>query len=45
VRFRKNIPQKIEKTDTVPVKEKEKTVWNIRRVTYNKTEIREKQIP
>lgn len=40
-----NIPKKIEKTDTVPVKEKEKTVWKTRRVTYTKTEIREKQIP
>lgn len=40
-----NIPQKIEKTDTVPVVEKEKTLWKTRRVTYTKTEIREKQIP
>lgn len=39
-----NKPQKIEKTDSVPVVEKEKTVWKTRRVTYNKTEIREKQI-
>lgn len=40
-----NIPQKIEKEDTVPVVEKEKTLWKTRRVTYTKTEIREKQIP
>lgn len=39
-----NKPQKIEKTDTANVVEKEKIVWKTRRVTYNKTEIREKQL-
>lgn len=39
-----NKPQKISKTDSVPVKEKEKIVWKTRRVTYTKTEIREKQL-
>lgn len=39
-----NKPQKIEKQDSVPVTEKEKIVWKTRRVTYNKTEIREKQL-
>lgn len=39
-----NKPQKIEKQDSVPVVEKEKTVWRTRRVTYNKTLIREKQL-
>ena len=39
-----NKPQKIEKTDTANVAEKEKTVWKTRRVNYNKTEIREKQL-
>lgn len=39
-----NKPQKIEKTDTANVVEKEKVVWKTRRVTYNKTEIREKQL-
>ena len=33
-----NKPQKIEKTDTVPVVEKEKIMWKTRRVTYTKTE-------
>ena len=28
----------------MPVTEKEKIVWKTRRVTYNKTEIREKQL-
>ena len=37
-----NKAQKIEKTDTANVVEKEKGVWNTRRVTYTKTEIREK---
>ena len=40
----KNKPQKIEKTEDVPVVEKEKVVWQTRRVTYTKTEIREKQL-
>ena len=40
----KNKAQKIEKTDTAHVVEKEKGVWNTRRVTYTKTEIREKQL-
>ena len=39
-----NKPQKIQKNDSVPVTEKEKVVWKTRRVTYNKTEIREKQL-
>lgn len=39
-----NKPQKIEKKDSVPVTEKEKTVWKTRRVTYTRTEIREKQL-
>lgn len=39
-----NIPQKIEKEDTIPVTEKEKIVWKTRRVTYTKTEIRERQL-
>lgn len=38
----KNKAQKIEKTDTASVVEKEKVVWKTRRVTYTKTEIREK---
>ena len=40
----KNKAQKIEKTEDVPVVEKEKVVWQTRRVTYTKTEIREKQL-
>ena len=40
----KNKPQKIEKTEDVPVVEKEKVVYQTRRVTYTKTEIREKQL-
>lgn len=40
----KNKAQKIEKTEDVPVVEKEKVVYQTRRVTYTKTEIREKQI-
>ena len=39
-----NIPQKIQVTDTVPVVEKEKTVWRTRRVAYTKTVIREKRL-
>ena len=39
-----NKPQKIEKSDSVPVVEKEKVMLKTRRVTYNKTEIREKQL-
>lgn len=39
-----NIPQKIQKQDSVQIVEKEKTVWKTRRVTYNKTEIREKRL-
>lgn len=39
-----NKPQKIEKSDSVSVVEKEKVIWKTRRVTYNKTEIREKQL-
>lgn len=39
-----NKPQKIQKQDSIPVTEKEKIVWKIRRVTYNRTEIREKQL-
>lgn len=41
----KNKAQKIEKTDTANVVEKEKVVWKTRRVTYTKTEIREKVLP
>lgn len=37
-------PQKIEKTDSVPVIYKERAVWNTRRVSYTRTEIREKQL-
>ena len=40
----KNKAQKIEKTEDVPVVEKEKVVWQTRRVTYTKTEIKEKQL-
>ena len=39
-----NKPQKIAKSDSVPVTEKEKIVWKTRRVTYTKTEIREKKL-
>ena len=39
-----NKAQKIQKKDSVPVTEKEKIFWKTRRVTYNKTEIREKQL-
>lgn len=39
-----NKPQKIAKSDSVPVVEKEKIMWKTRRVTYTKTEIREKQL-
>ena len=38
-----NIQQKIAKEDSVQVVENEKIVWKTRRVTYTKTEIREKQ--
>lgn len=38
-----NKPQKIGKTDSVSVIEKEKTVWKTRRVTYTKTVTLEKQ--
>ncbi len=38
-----NKPQKIQKKDSVPVVEKEKVVWKTRRVTYTKTEIRERE--
>lgn len=38
-----NKPQKIGKTDSVSVVEKEKTVWKTRRVTYTKTVTLEKQ--
>ena len=41
----KNKAQKIEKQDSVAVVEKEKVVWKTRRVTYTKTEIREKVLP
>ena len=41
----KNKAQKIEKTEDVPVVEKEKVVWQTRRVTYTKTEIKEKVQP
>lgn len=40
-----NKPQKIARTDSVPVVEKEKIMWKTRRVTYTKTEIREKKPP
>lgn len=40
----KNKAQKIEKTDTAHVVEKEKVIWKTRRVTYTKTELREKQL-
>lgn len=40
-----NKAQKIEKTDTANVVEKEKVVWKTRRVTYTKSEIREKVLP
>lgn len=40
-----NKAQKIEKTDTANVVEKEKVVYQTRRVTYNRTEIREKVLP
>ena len=39
-----NKPQKIAKSDSVPVVEKEKIVWKTRRVTYTKKEIREKRL-
>ena len=39
-----NKAQKIQKKDSVPVTEKEKVTDKTRRVTYNKTEIREKQL-
>lgn len=39
-----NKSQKIAKSDSVPVVEKEKVLWKTRRVTYTKTEIREKQL-
>lgn len=39
-----NKPQKIGKTDSVFVVEKEKTVWKTRRVTYTKTVTLEKQL-
>lgn len=39
-----NIPQKIEKTDSVQVKETTKTVYKTRRVTYTKEVVREKRI-
>lgn len=39
-----NKPQKIEKTDSVAVIYKERTVWKTRRVSYTRTEIREKQL-
>ena len=39
-----NKPQKIEKTDSVPVIYKERTVWKTRRVSYTRTEIRERQL-
>ena len=41
----KNKAQKIEKTDTANVVEKEKVIWKTRRVTYTKSEIREKVLP
>lgn len=39
-----NKPQKIGKTDSVSVVEKEKTIWKTRRVTYTKTVTLEKQL-
>lgn len=39
-----NKPQKIEKSDSVPVVYKYRNIWNTRRVTYTKTVIREKQL-
>lgn len=39
-----NKSRRIAKTDSVPVTEKERTLWRTRRVTYTKTEIREKQL-
>lgn len=39
-----NKPQKIAKQDSVPVVEKETIQWKTRRVTYSRTEIREKQL-
>lgn len=39
-----NKPQKIEKTDSVPVKEKLKVVWKTRRVTYTKKVEVEKEL-
>ena len=39
-----NKAKRIARTDTVPVVEREKAVWKTRRVTYTKTEIREKQL-
>ena len=39
-----NKAQKIGKTDSVQVVEKEKLVWKTRRVTYNKTTVCEKQL-
>lgn len=40
-----NKAQKIQKDDSVSVVEKEKVVYQTRRVTYTKTEIREKAAP
>lgn len=40
-----NKPQKIAKSDSVPVVYKDRVVWKTRRVTYTKTEIREKKPP
>lgn len=39
-----NKAQKIQKKDSVPVVYKDRTEWRTRRVTYNKTEIREKRL-
>lgn len=39
-----NKAQKIQKQDTAQIVEKEKVVWKTRRVTYNKVELREKQL-
>lgn len=39
-----NKPQKIQKSDSVPVVYKDRTEWKTRRVYYTKTEIREKQL-
>lgn len=39
-----NKPQKVAKNDSVPVKEKETIKWKTRRVTYNHTVIKEKQL-